>query len=72
MKLNFKMTIKALGITQKEFVKIIDVAGTTITKYIDNPKELRVKHIELLSKNSKFIEAGLQFEDLIYLTLKTK
>lgn len=67
MKLNFKMTVKALGITQKEFGKIIDVKGTTITKYINNPKELRFKHIELLSINKSFVQAGLQFEDIIYL-----
>ena len=67
MKLNFKMTVKALSITQEEFGKIINVAGTTRSKYIKNPKD-----IELLSKHPKFIEAGLQFEDLVYLTLKSK
>ena len=72
MKLNFKMTVKALSITQEEFGKIINVAGTTRSKYLKNPKELRIKHIELLSKHPKFIEAGLQFEDLVYLTLKSK
>lgn len=70
MKLNFKMTIKALSITQLEFGEIIGVCGTTRSKYINNPKELRLKHIELLANNEKFKNAGLQFDDIVYLTLK--
>jgi len=69
MKLNFKQTVKALGFTKKEFGEVIGVKGRTITKYLNNPSELRIKHLQLLADDKKCEENNLLLEDLIYLTL---
>ena len=69
MRLNFRQTMKAIGFTQKKFGEVIDVKGKTIVKYLDNPKELRIKHLEALAENNLCKQNNFLFVYLINLTL---
>ena len=69
MKLNFKQTVKVIGLTQKEFGSVIGVKGATITKYLNNPQELRIRHLHALAETDNCKQYNLLLEDLIHLTL---
>ena len=48
---NFQTLMKMNGMTQKKLGEIIQIKGSTIPKYVTNPKLLRLEHIMRLSNH---------------------
>lgn len=48
-----KEWLKNHRINKSAFGKIVGVAGSTITKYLDNPSLLRITQVERLAKETK-------------------
>lgn len=62
---DFKSLVKVLGISKRRFGDIIGVKGSTITKYINNPTELRLKHISLFCEEQDVSRYGVTEKDVI-------
>ncbi len=62
---DFEALVRVLGITKKRFGEITGVKGSTISKYLSNPTELRLKHISLFCQEEDVARMGLGEEEVI-------
>ena len=52
----FEKFVRITGMTKRRFSEVTGLKGTSVTKYLENPTMLRLKHLQLLADADEFKE----------------
>tara|TARA_R100001440_G_scaffold32457_1_gene51104 strand:- start:1035 stop:1265 length:231 start_codon:yes stop_codon:yes gene_type:complete len=50
----FEKFVRVTGMTKRRFSEVTGLQGTSVTKYLENPTMLRLKHLQLLANADEF------------------
>ena len=50
----FEKFVRVTGMTKRRFREVTGLQGTSVTKYLENPTMLRLKHLQLLADADEF------------------
>lgn len=50
----FEKFVRVTGMTKRRFSEVTGLQGTSVTKYLENPTMLRLKHLQLLADADEF------------------
>lgn len=50
----FEKFVRVTGMTKRRFSEVTGLQGTSVTKYLENPTMLRLRHLQLLADADEF------------------
>tara|TARA_R100001460_G_scaffold37640_2_gene72042 strand:+ start:6196 stop:6426 length:231 start_codon:yes stop_codon:yes gene_type:complete len=50
----FEKFVRITGMTKRRFSEVTGLKGTSVTKYLENPTMLRLRHLQLLADADEF------------------
>ena len=50
----FEKFVRVTGMTKRRFSEVKGLQGTSVTKYLENPTMIRIRHLQLLADADEF------------------